>query len=132
MQCGGLKLSNSFCFVMNFGETVCRASRWKEVLQGIQVKAEHVTEDLVAALAAYEFDASSLTRRSFAGYFQGVDELEAGMAVAKDFSMIDGVGDFMESAISWSTAWRNLKKEGYVLVRVNEPCLWALFVKDPG
>jgi hypothetical protein len=64
------------------------------------------------------------------GYYKGDDELNAGITVAKEFAMVDGLQEFLKTAIDWGKAWSVLvNDEGYLLIPTNETSQWALFAK---
>jgi hypothetical protein len=104
--------------------------QWTEALESIGVNKSNITDDLVSRLAANEFDPKTLNDESFLGYYKGDDELNAGITVAKEFAMVDGLQEFLKPAIDWGKAWSVLvNNEGYLLIPTNEPSHWALFAK---
>jgi hypothetical protein len=104
---------------------------WKNALASIGLKESHITDDLVVILQAHGFTLSSLVDESFQSYWQGKDEGEAGVKVAKDFSSLNPLQEFLRPAIDWEAAWYNLKtNERYLLIKTNEPNTWALFMPE--
>ena len=103
---------------------------WKNTLTNIGLKEEHVTDDLIGILQAHGFTLSSLVDESFQSYWQGKDEGEAGVKVAKDFSSLNPFQEFLRPAIDLEAAWYNLKiYERHMLIKTNEADTWALFIR---
>jgi hypothetical protein len=104
---------------------------WKNALTSIGIKESHVTEEFVGVLTAHEFTPSTLYSDTFQNYWEGTTEDEAGIKVAKDFSSLNALQEFLEPAIDWVAAWHNLKiNERYYLIKTNEPDTWALFMPE--
>lgn len=104
---------------------------WKNALISIGLKEAHVTDDLIGILAAYEFSPSKLYHDTFQSYWKGSTEEEAGIKVAKDFSSLNSLQEFLKPAIDWAAAWHSLKtNERYLLIKTNEADTWALFMPE--
>lgn len=104
---------------------------WKNALTSIGLRDSHVTDDLIVILQAHGFTLSELVNESFQNYWLGSTEDEAGIKVAKDFSSLNPLQEFLEPAIDWAAAWHSLKtNERYLLIRTNETDTWALFMPE--
>lgn len=104
---------------------------WKNVLVTIGLKEPHVTEDLVTILGAHNFTPSTMTDESFHGYYLGASENEAGSIIAKEFSSLNPLQEFLNPIIDWEQAWQSLKTmERYILVKTNDKDVWALFALE--
>ena len=104
---------------------------WKNALTIIGVKESHITDDLIGILQAHGFSLSTLFDETFQSYWEGKSEDEAGIKVAKDFSSLNPLEEFLEPAIDWTAAWHSLKtNERYLLVKTNEADTWALFMPE--
>lgn len=105
-------------------------SSWKHVLTSCGVKEEHVTEELVSKLCQHRFSPNTFNEESFFGYHQGDNEKEIGVSIAKEYASLNGLQWFLEDAIDWEKAWRQLgKHEGWLLVKV-EDATWGLFKEN--
>ena len=105
-------------------------SQWKQALRLIGLKEAHITDDIAGILSAYGFTPTSITDESFQGYYSGESECAAGITVAKEFSSLNTLQEFLHSAIDWEQAWKSLKlTEGYILLKVKEANTWALFAR---
>ena len=103
---------------------------WKQALTEIRFNESEITEELVARLAANEFNPMKMTDESFQGSFTGASEEEAGINVAKEFASLGSMDWFLETAVDWSKAWQNIKSgEGYVLLPTTTDNNWSLFYK---
>ncbi len=104
---------------------------WKDSLTSIGLKECHVTDDLIRTLVEHSFSSSEIYDENFQGYWNGSTEDEAGIKVAKDFSSLNPLQEFLEPAIDWVAAWQNLKtNERYLLVKTNEADTWVLFMPE--
>lgn len=102
---------------------------WKDALTSIGLKESHVTNEFIATLKEHAISFSALNDDTFQGYWQGSTEDEAGIKIAKEFSVLHSNQEFLLSAINWSAAWHSLKTdERYLLVRTKEADTWALFM----
>jgi hypothetical protein len=101
---------------------------WKYVLLTIGLKEPHITDDLIAILAAYEFKQNEIREDSFRGYYQGSTESEAGILIAQECAVLNPLQEFLRPIIDWEQAWERLKTmERYILIKTNEKGVWALF-----
>ena len=104
---------------------------WKKPLLYIGLKEEHITDDLVGILSAYNFKSDTINDDSFQGYFSGATEHEAGEVVARQFASLNSLQEFLEPIIDWAKAWDSIKKlERYILINTNELNTWALFMLE--
>jgi len=104
---------------------------WKKPLHYIGIKEEHITDDLVGILSAYNFKADTINTESFQGYFVGSTEHEAGEQVARLFASLNSLQEFLEPINDWAKAWDSIKKqERYMLIKTNEANTWGLFMLE--
>jgi hypothetical protein len=109
----------------------CSFADWKKPLLYIGIKEEHITDDLIGILSAYDFRSDTINDESFQGYFSGTTEHEAGEVVARQFASLNDLQLFLEPIIDWAKAWDSIKKlERYILVKTNEANTWGLFMLE--
>lgn len=109
----------------------CSFAEWKEPLLYLGVKEQHITDDLISILTAHGLKAKTINDDSFHGYFMGSTEHEAGELVARQFSSLNPLQEFLEPIIDWARAWESLKTmERCILVKTNEPDTWGLFMLE--
>jgi hypothetical protein len=109
----------------------CSFAEWKKPLLCIGIKEEHITDDLIVILSAYNFKADTINDESFQGYFSGTTEHEAGEVVARQFASLNSLQEFLEPIIDWAKAWDSVKTmERYILVKTNELNTWGLFMLE--
>ena len=72
-----------------------------------------------------------MTDESFHGYYLGASESEAGSVIAKEFSSLNPLQEFLNPIIDWEQAWHSLKTmERYILIKTNDKDVWALFALE--